>query len=152
MLDGFAGTWSGTNRLYAQPDVMAEESACVATVKRLGDGPALVHEYVWHFESEEQRGVVLLTESDGTLQGSWIDTFHTSSTLMDLAPVTGAEGTVLQGTYSVPDSDDWGWRIPYATQWIWPLPIIVGVLLAPEVSALLPYSVVVTQPDSFPTR
>ncbi|KAK6864807.1 hypothetical protein PG990_005755 [Apiospora arundinis] len=28
--------------------------------------------------------------------------------------------------------DDWGWRIPYAIQWAWPLPIIVGVLLAPE--------------------
>ncbi|KAK7940979.1 uncharacterized protein PG986_013366 [Apiospora aurea] len=28
--------------------------------------------------------------------------------------------------------DDWGWRIPYAIQWVWPLPIIVGVLLAPE--------------------
>ncbi|KAK8055977.1 Maltose permease MAL31 [Apiospora rasikravindrae] len=28
--------------------------------------------------------------------------------------------------------DDWGWRIPYALQWAWPIPIIVGVLLAPE--------------------
>ena len=30
-------------------------------------------------------------------------------------------------------TDQWGWRIPYATQWIWPAPIIVGVLFAPEV-------------------
>lgn len=29
--------------------------------------------------------------------------------------------------------DQWGWRIPYATQWAWPIPIIIGVLLAPEV-------------------
>ncbi|KAK8049866.1 hypothetical protein PG994_011596 [Apiospora phragmitis] len=29
--------------------------------------------------------------------------------------------------------DDWGWRIPYTIQWAWPLPVIVGVLLAPEV-------------------
>ena len=28
--------------------------------------------------------------------------------------------------------DDWGWRIPYAIQWIWPIPISIGVLLAPE--------------------
>lgn len=29
-------------------------------------------------------------------------------------------------------SDEWAWRIPYAIQWIWPIPIIIGVLLAPE--------------------
>jgi hypothetical protein len=114
MLESLAGTWTGTNRLYFQPDVLAEESACVATVKQLGTGPAVVHEYTWHFEGEEQRGVALVTESDGVLQGSWIDTFHTSSGLMDLAPVDGAEGIVLQGTYSVPDSDDWGWRIQWS--------------------------------------
>ncbi|KAI5462753.1 putative maltose permease [Mariannaea sp. PMI_226] len=28
--------------------------------------------------------------------------------------------------------DEWGWRIPYAIQWIWPIPIIIGVLFAPE--------------------
>ncbi|KND87939.1 Maltose permease MAL31 [Tolypocladium ophioglossoides CBS 100239] len=29
-------------------------------------------------------------------------------------------------------TDDWGWRIPYATQWFWPMPIIIGILFAPE--------------------
>lgn len=29
-------------------------------------------------------------------------------------------------------TDDWSWRIPYAIQWVWPLPIIVAVVLAPE--------------------
>ncbi|OAA54155.1 Sugar/inositol transporter [Niveomyces insectorum RCEF 264] len=29
-------------------------------------------------------------------------------------------------------TDQWGWRIPYAIQWVWPLPIIVAVALAPE--------------------
>ncbi|CAK7230043.1 hypothetical protein SCUCBS95973_007440 [Sporothrix curviconia] len=29
-------------------------------------------------------------------------------------------------------ADDWSWRIPYAVQWVWPLPIIVAVVLAPE--------------------
>ncbi|KAK8125389.1 MFS transporter- SP family- general alpha glucoside:H+ symporter [Apiospora kogelbergensis] len=28
--------------------------------------------------------------------------------------------------------NEWGWRIPFAIQWAWPLPIIIGVLLAPE--------------------
>ncbi|KFY68782.1 hypothetical protein V498_10571 [Pseudogymnoascus sp. VKM F-4517 (FW-2822)] len=29
-------------------------------------------------------------------------------------------------------SDDWAWRIPYAIQWVFPPPIILGVLFAPE--------------------
>lgn len=29
-------------------------------------------------------------------------------------------------------SDEWSYRIPFAIQWIWPAPIIIGVLLAPE--------------------
>ena len=33
-------------------------------------------------------------------------------------------------------SDEWGWRIPYAVQWVWPIPIIIGVVLAPEVSII----------------
>lgn len=33
-------------------------------------------------------------------------------------------------------TDEWGWRIPYATQWIWPIPIIIGIFFAPEVSTL----------------
>ncbi|KAG9231327.1 alpha glucoside transporter [Amylocarpus encephaloides] len=28
--------------------------------------------------------------------------------------------------------DQWGYRIPFAIQWIWPVPIIIGTLLAPE--------------------
>ncbi|KAI0973906.1 sugar transporter-domain-containing protein [Xylaria arbuscula] len=28
--------------------------------------------------------------------------------------------------------DEWAYRIPYALQWIWPVPLIVGILLAPE--------------------
>jgi MFS transporter, SP family, general alpha glucoside:H+ symporter len=29
-------------------------------------------------------------------------------------------------------TDQWSYRIPFALQWIWPLPIMVGVFLAPE--------------------
>ncbi|CAI6340594.1 unnamed protein product [Periconia digitata] len=28
--------------------------------------------------------------------------------------------------------DEWAYRIPFALQWIWPVPIMIGVLLAPE--------------------
>ena len=29
-------------------------------------------------------------------------------------------------------TDQWGYRIPFALQWMWPVPIIIGCILAPE--------------------
>ncbi|KAI0891617.1 sugar transporter [Annulohypoxylon nitens] len=29
-------------------------------------------------------------------------------------------------------TDEWAYRIPYALQWMWPLPLIVGIFFAPE--------------------
>ena len=37
---------------------------------------------------------------------------------------------VLVGTQS--RSDNWAYRIPYALQWMWPVPLIVGIYFAPE--------------------
>ncbi|KAJ6587619.1 MFS transporter [Mycena vulgaris] len=32
----------------------------------------------------------------------------------------------------LPRTDAWAYRIPYALQWMWPVPLLVGVALAPE--------------------
>ncbi|PSN70674.1 maltose permease MAL61 [Corynespora cassiicola Philippines] len=32
----------------------------------------------------------------------------------------------------LPRPDEWSYRIPYALQWMWPLPLLIGVFLAPE--------------------
>ena len=37
---------------------------------------------------------------------------------------------VLKGTQSM--DTHWAYRIPYALQWIWPVPLIIGIFLAPE--------------------
>lgn len=29
-------------------------------------------------------------------------------------------------------NDDWGYRIPFALQWMWPVPLAIGIYLAPE--------------------
>jgi len=35
------------------------------------------------------------------------------------------------------NTSQWGYRIPFALQWIWPIPIILATLLAPERYALM---------------
>ncbi|KAK4949951.1 hypothetical protein LTR10_011793 [Elasticomyces elasticus] len=37
---------------------------------------------------------------------------------------------VLRGMLNV--TSQWGYRIPFALQWMWPLPLLVGITLAPE--------------------
>lgn len=37
---------------------------------------------------------------------------------------------VLKGVSLRPD--EWAYRIPYALQWMWPVPLIIGVFFAPE--------------------
>jgi len=32
----------------------------------------------------------------------------------------------------LPRKDEWSYRIPYALQWMWPVPLIIGIFLAPE--------------------
>jgi SP family general alpha glucoside:H+ symporter-like MFS transporter len=33
---------------------------------------------------------------------------------------------------SVRRTDEWAYRIPFAIQWVWPVPILIGVIFAPE--------------------
>lgn len=32
----------------------------------------------------------------------------------------------------VPRNDEWGYKIPFALQWMWPVPLMIGIALAPE--------------------
>lgn len=33
---------------------------------------------------------------------------------------------------SVPRTDEWAYKIPFAVQWVWPVPILIGVYFAPD--------------------
>lgn len=42
---------------------------------------------------------------------------------------------VLRGTLGM--KGDWAWRLPYAIQWIWPVPLAALVVFAPESESVL---------------
>ncbi|KAF3908014.1 hypothetical protein ABW21_db0200827 [Orbilia brochopaga] len=54
------------------------------------------------------------------------------TTFVNLCWVIGQliASSVLRGFLS--RTDQWSYRIPYAMQWIWPVPIIIGCIFAPE--------------------
>ncbi|KAJ7091711.1 maltose permease [Mycena crocata] len=37
---------------------------------------------------------------------------------------------VVRATLTI--NSDWGWRLPFVIQWVWPVPLIVGAYFAPE--------------------
>ncbi|KAJ7764394.1 maltose permease [Mycena metata] len=37
---------------------------------------------------------------------------------------------VVRATLSI--NSDWGWRLPFVIQWVWPIPLILGAYFAPE--------------------
>ncbi|KAJ6571319.1 trehalose transport-related protein [Mycena capillaripes] len=37
---------------------------------------------------------------------------------------------VVRATLTI--NSDWGWRLPFVIQWIWPIPLIIGAYFAPE--------------------
>ncbi|KAJ7152083.1 trehalose transport-related protein [Mycena filopes] len=37
---------------------------------------------------------------------------------------------VVRATLTI--NSDWGWRLPFVIQWVWPLPLILGAYFAPE--------------------
>ncbi|KAM0754348.1 MFS alpha-glucoside transporter-like protein [Meredithblackwellia eburnea MCA 4105] len=39
---------------------------------------------------------------------------------------------VLKGVSKYSPTDQWAYRIPFALQWMWPVPILIGTFLAPE--------------------
>jgi SP family general alpha glucoside:H+ symporter-like MFS transporter len=39
---------------------------------------------------------------------------------------------VLKGVSTLPATDPWAYKIPFALQWFWPIPLITGIAFAPE--------------------
>jgi hypothetical protein len=126
-----AGDWSGTDRLWFRPEELANESPASVYARPTLGGQALVYEYGWSMGDDEHHGTLLVTPVDVGVEVAWIDTFHTSGTIMalttaalgrsGLGPVgdTGPDAATpafdVLGSYggdgSYGDGVAWGWRM-----------------------------------------
>jgi SP family general alpha glucoside:H+ symporter-like MFS transporter len=54
------------------------------------------------------------------------------TTFINLCWVIGQFFAAAVNRGSVKRTDEWAYRIPFGVQWVWPLPILAGVIFAPE--------------------
>lgn len=107
------GGWAGKSRLMlpGEPD---RESPVEATVAWMAKATFCAMRYTWTFDADPQEGQILLSylSDDASVEAVFWDTWHMGPKFMHMKGAIDAAGaTVVNGTYAVPESPDWGWRI-----------------------------------------
>ena len=107
------GDWAGTTRLI-MPGENDRMSPATASVGQIAKGNFCVIDYTWVFEGEAQEGRLTLgfVPDDQAVEAVFLDSWHMGHKLM--MPMRGqVSGNVtnVAGSYQVPGSPDWGWRI-----------------------------------------
>ena len=108
-----AGNWRGTSKLWLEPDKLSNEAPIVGTIQLVLDGRFALFLYQSSIEGEAQHGMFTFgynTELD-RFEASWVDSFHTNTSIMFCTGNEKANGFFVLGFYPDPTGGpDWGWR------------------------------------------
>ncbi len=110
-----AGGWTGTSRLWLEPDTLAGEAPLVGNIQLVLEGRFALFLYQSAAEGEPQHG--MFTFGYNTIldryEASWVDSFHNNTAIMFCVGTSmGVEnGFSVLGSYPDPTGGpDWGWR------------------------------------------
>ena len=108
-----AGGWTGTSRLWLEPDTLTDESPVVGTIQLILDGRFALYLYQGSIQGEVQHG--LFAFGYNTLldryEASWVDSWHNNTALMFCTGNLTGNGFFVLGSYPDPNGGpDWGWR------------------------------------------
>lgn len=128
-----AGNWTGTSKLWLEPDKLADEAPIVGTIQILLDGRFALFLYQSSIEGETQHGMFTFGYNTTLEQfeTSWVDSFHNNTAIMFCIGTEKENGFSVTGSYPDPTGGpDWNWRTEVAlndNQLI-----ITGYNIAPE--------------------
>ncbi|MCI0555045.1 MAG: DUF1579 domain-containing protein [Anaerolineae bacterium] len=108
-----AGNWTGTSRLWLEPDSLTDESAAAGSIQIILDGRFALYLYQGSIEGEPQHG--MFTFGYNTLldryEASWVDSYHNNTAIMFCTGNPTENGFFVLGHYPDPTGGpDWGWR------------------------------------------
>ena len=112
-LSQLAGNWTGTSRLWLEPDKLADEAPIVGTVQIILDGRFALYLYQSSIEGEAQHGMLTFGYNIALEQfeASWVDSFHNSTGIMFCVGAEKENGFSVLGSYPDPTGGpDWSWR------------------------------------------
>ena len=105
----FAGSWTGTYRLWLEPEVLRCEGPSRLEARPVLDGRFVVLDYDWTDVDGPQSGSMLVgCTSEAVWQVSWVDTWHMGTGIL-FCEGRPAGGPDVLGSYG-PAEEPWGWR------------------------------------------
>jgi len=100
-------------KLWAELDVLIDESAVVGSFQLILDGRFVLFLYQGSVEGEPQHGMFTFgynTLSD-QYEASWVDSWHNNTAIMFCVGTSMERGFSVLGNYPDPTGrPDWGWR------------------------------------------
>jgi hypothetical protein len=109
----YHGNWSGEYRLWLDPDKPADVSRTELRVTPELDGRFVRLDYTWSAMGDAAAGVLLLglDARSGAVTCAWIDSFHSSRSILFSEGAAGDGVIRVTGRYADPSGGpDWGWR------------------------------------------
>jgi hypothetical protein len=113
LLSQLAGGWSGTSKLWLEPDKLTGEAPIIGNIQLILDGRFALFLYQSAIEGEPQHG--MFTFGYNTLldryEASWVDSWHNNTAIMFCRGNPIENGFLVLGSYPDPTGGpDWGWR------------------------------------------
>ncbi len=107
------GQWQGTSRLILFPGDPERITPTTVEIAPFALATMCVVRYAWTYDGAPQEGQILAShiEETNTIEAVFLDTWHMAHKFMPMTGHFDDANTVLNGSYAVPESPDWGWRI-----------------------------------------
>ena len=116
LFKALAGQWQGNCRTWFEPDKLADESMVQGEFKPALGEKFLRHVYQGSIQGRDRHGEELLAVNPVTshVEISWVDDFHTNSSLiLSKGPMTDNGFSVFAEYDVAPETPRWGWRTVY---------------------------------------
>ena len=112
-LASLAGDWTGTSKLWLEPDKLNDESPVMGSIQLILEGRFAIYLYQGSIEGEAQHGMFTFGYNTTLEQyeASWVDSFHNNTGIMACTGYAIENGFQVVGNYPDPTGGpDWGWR------------------------------------------
>ena len=112
-LTQLAGGWTGTSKIWLEPEKLLDEAPLVGNIQVVLDGRFVMFLYQSSVEGEAQHGMFTFgyNTTKDQYEASWLDSWHNNTAIMFCVGSERENGFSVLGRYPDPTGGpDWGWR------------------------------------------